>query len=38
MFQDRYKYIKTTLNIKPRDVIKTDRFRWLRTFKGFKNI
>jgi hypothetical protein len=36
MFSGRYKYIRTTLNNKARDVIKTDRFRWFKTFKGFK--
>jgi hypothetical protein len=35
IFQSRYECIRTTLNIKAKDVVKTDRY---RCFQGLKNI
>jgi hypothetical protein len=37
MFQNRYKDIRTALNNRARDVIKTMRFRWSQMFEGFQN-
>jgi hypothetical protein len=38
VIQNRDKDIRTTLNNKGKDVIKTDKYRWPQTLKGFADI